>query len=187
MKLLAFAVLLSLSGSSISASDNLLPPDSIYHLQVSLEDQDGLKRGLDQFKGRPVLVTMFYANCPHVCPLIVSTIKFTESKLSDEQKAELRVLTISIDPERDMPTLLRETMDRHSVDSDRWQMVRPEVGDVRAIAGVLGIKYKQLPDGEFNHSTKIILIDREGRQIAMTHQLGRHDPQLLEAIKASLK
>jgi protein SCO1/2 len=187
MKLLAFALLLGLTDSALSASDNSLPPDSIYHLQVSLEDQDGLKAGLDQFKGQPVLVTMFYANCPHVCPLIVSTIKFTESELSDEQKMELRVLTISIDPERDTPALLKETMERHSVDNSRWQMVRSERGDVRAIAGVLGIKYKQLPDGEFNHSTKIILIDREGRQIAMTQQLGRHDPQLLEAIRASLK
>ena len=187
MKLLACVLLLGFVTSPVFAADASLPSDSIYHLKVSLEDQDGVEASLDQFKGQPVLVTMFYANCPHVCPLIVSTIKFNESELSDEHKAELRVLTISIDPERDTPALLKETMERHLVDSERWQMVRPETGDVRSIAGVLGIKYKQLPDGEFNHSTKIILLDREGRQIAMTQQLGRHDPQLLEAIRASLK
>lgn len=187
MRFFAVMLLMSLGSSALASSDDSLPSDSIYHLKVALEDQDGLIAGLDQHKGRPVLVTMFYANCPHVCPMIVSTIKLTEAKLSDEQRAGLRVLTISIDPERDTPEVLRQTMDRHSVDNDRWRMARPEPKDLRAIAGVLGVKYKQLPDGEFNHSTKIHLFDREGRQIAMTEQLGRHDPDLLDAIKASLK
>ena len=58
---------------------------------------------------------------------------------------------------------------------------------MRTIAGVFGIKYKQLPDGEFNHTTKIILLDREGVQVASTSQLGHYDPAFLEAIKKSLQ
>jgi protein SCO1/2 len=65
-------------------------------------------------------------------------------------------------------------------------MVRPEPGDVRTIAGVFGVKYKKLPDGEFNHSTRIILLDREGTQVASTEQIGRYDAGFLEAIKSSL-
>ena len=187
MRGVLLVVMLSFVGAVLATSDDALPPDSIYHLSVELEDQDANVAGLDQFKGQPVLVTMFYANCPHVCPLIVSTIKFTESKLSEDERAGLRVLTISIDPERDTPKILRETMDRHSVDESRWNMVRPKPEDLRAIAGVLSIKYKQLPNGEFNHSTKIILIDRNGRPVAVTENLGRHDPQLLQAIRMSLK
>jgi protein SCO1/2 len=186
MRRVAITLLLGFVGTSLYAADSSLPSDSVYHLKVVLEDQDGSKSGLNQHEGRPVLVTMFYANCPHVCPLIVSTIKLTESKLSNEEKAELRVLTISIDPERDTPELLKETMDRHAVDNNRWQMVRPEPKDLRSIAGVLGIKYKKLPNGEFSHSTKIVLFDREGRQIAATEKLGRHDPEFLQAVKASL-
>ena len=187
MRAVLFAIMLNFLGSALATSDEVLPPDSIYHLSVELEDQDGIVAGLDQFKGQPVLITMFYANCPHVCPLIVSTIKFTESELSEDERAGLRVLTISIDPERDTPKLLRETMDRHSVDESRWNMVRPKPDDLRAIAGVLRIKYKQLPDGEFNHSTKIILLDRNGRPVEFTENLGRHDPQLLQAIRTSLQ
>jgi len=165
---------------------NALPPTSVYHLQVSVEDQFGEFSGLDQYKGKPVLVTMFYTSCPHVCPMLVSTIKLTESKLSADERAELRVLTISIDPERDTPDNLRETLERHSVDAGRWSMVRSQPGDVRTIAGVFGIKYKQLPDGEFNHSTRIILLDRDGTQLASTDQLGRVDATFLDAIKKSL-
>ncbi len=169
-----------------SSDGNSLPPNSIYHLQVSIEDQFGEITGLDRYRGNPVLITMFYASCPHVCPMLISTIKLTEAKLSAEERADLRVLTISIDPERDTPEKLRETLERHSVDSSRWSMVRTQPGDLRTVAGVFSVKYKQLPDGEFNHTTRIILLDREGTQVASTEQLGRHDKVFLEAIKSSL-
>ena len=170
-----------------SSDGNSLPPNSVYHLQVPVEDQFGEITKLDRYKGHPVLITMFYASCPHVCPLLISTIKLTESKLSAEQRADLRVLTISIDPERDTPEKMLETMERHSVEASRCSMVRPQPGDLRTIAGVFGVKYKQLPNGEFNHTTRIILLDREGTQIASTGQLGRHDALFLEAIETSLQ
>jgi len=170
-----------------SASGNSLPSDSVYHLQVSVEDQNGVITGLDRYKGQPVLVTMFYTSCPHVCPMLISTIELTESKLSAAERADLRVLTISIDPERDTPETLLETLERHSTDTSRWSMVRSEPGDLRTIAGVFGIKYKKLPDGEFNHTARIVLLDRDGTQVASTDQLGRHDAVFLEAIKKSLR
>ena len=174
--------------STAQSSDrNSLPPNSVYNLQVPVEDQFGEITGLDRYKGQPVLITMFYASCPHVCPMLISTIKLTESKLSDEERADLRVLTISIDPKRDTPEKLRETIERHSVDASRWSMVRPDPGDLRTIAGVFGVKYKQLPDGEFSHTTRIILLDREGTQVASTEQLGRLDAAFLEAIRTSLQ
>jgi len=165
---------------------NSLPANSVYHLQVSVEDQFGEITGLDRYRGKPVLITMFYASCPHVCPMLISTIKLTESKLSAEERAGLRVLTISIDPERDTPEKLRETLERHSIDASRWSMVRSQPGDLRTIAGVFNVRYKQLPDGEFNHTTRIILLDHEGTQVASTEQLGRHDAAFLEAIKSRL-
>ena len=70
--------------SDRAADENTLPPDSVYNLQVSVEDQLGKFSGLDRYRGNPVLVTMFYASCPHVCPLLISTIKLTESKLLSE-------------------------------------------------------------------------------------------------------
>ena len=170
-----------------TSEENSLPPNSVYHLQVSVEDQFGEITGLDRYRGYPVLITMFYASCPHVCPMLISTIKLTESKLSAEERDDLRILTISIDPERDTPEKLRETMERHSVEARRWSMARPDPGDLRTIAGVFNVRYKQLPDGEFNHTTRIILLDRDGTQVASTEQLGRHDAAFLEAIKSSLQ
>lgn len=188
---LALAAALSVSLLHLSVAQtsdaNLLPPKSVYHLKVCVEDQFGEITGLDKYRGNPVLITMFYASCPHVCPMLISTIMQTEARLSAEERAELRVLSISIDPERDTPDKLRETLERHSADTSRWSLVRTEPGDVRTVAGVFGVKYKQLPDGEFNHTTRIILLDRDGVQVASTQQLGYHDEVFLEAIKKSLR
>jgi protein SCO1/2 len=183
------ALIMPLTSASLAqpVSGDLLPPDSVYNLQVRVEDQFGEFSGLDRYKGKPVLVTMFYASCPHVCPLLISTIQLMESELSDAERANLRVLTISIDPERDTPMKLHETMERHSADATRWSMVRPDPGDLRAITGVFGVRYKQLPDGEFNHTTRIVLLDREGTQVASTEQLGRLDSSFLQAIKTNLQ
>jgi len=187
---LAFLVALNTPLTNMSNAEsqdgNSPPPNSVYNLQVSVEDQFGETKGLDQHRGKPVLVTMFYASCPHVCPMLISTIKLTESKLSAEERAGLRVLTFSIDPERDTPEKLRETMELHNVDSSRWSLVRSRPADLRTIAGVFGVRYKQLADGEFNHTTRIILLDRDGLQVASTEQLGRLDAAFLEAIKSSL-
>jgi protein SCO1/2 len=182
----ALNTLMTDKSNAQSQDENSPLPNSVYNLQVSVEDQFGEFKGLDQYIGKPVLVTMFYASCPHVCPMLISTIKLTESKLSAEERADLRVLTISIDPERDTPEKLRETMERHSVDSSRWSLVRPQQADLRTIAGVFGIRYKQLADGEFNHTTRIILLDRDGLQVASTEQLGRLDAAFLEAVKSSI-
>ncbi len=186
MKRLSVLVLLAASLTPVLADDTL-PPNSVYHLQVPVEDQFGEISGLDRYRGKPVLVTMFYTSCPHVCPMLISTIQFTESELSEQELADLRVLTISIDPERDTPEKLRETMERHNVDETRWSMVRSEPGDLRTIAGVFGVRYKKLSDGEFNHTTRVVLLDRDGTQIASTEQLGRTDAVFLEAIKKSLQ
>jgi protein SCO1/2 len=186
-----FSLLVCFSLLTISAStqaqEEKLPSDSIYQLQASLEDQSGEITSLGLYQGSPVLITMFYASCPHVCPMLISTIKLLESSLSIEGRAKLRVLTISIDPDGDTPDVLLETMTRHAVDDSRWVMTRPTNKDLRTIAAVLGIKYKKLPDGQFNHTTRIILLDETGVIRAKTEQIGRADPVFLSAIEEILQ
>ena len=74
---------------------------------AELTDQDGKAHGLDVYRGHPVLVTMFYGSCPAACPLIIDTLRAIEKDLTPAQRADLRVLMISIDPERDTPEALK--------------------------------------------------------------------------------
>ena len=154
-------------------------------MQVALTDQGGKAVKLDLYAGHPVLVTMFYGSCPHVCPMLVSTIQRYERELPEASRGRLRVLLVSLDPERDTPAKLTEVAQRHHADLARWTFARADARDVRRLAAALNILYRQLPDGEFSHSTVITLLDAQGRMQKQTASLLRLDPEFATALKAA--
>ena len=178
--LLAFALLCCSGLLSARDSD---PPASLYHLQVPLTNQDGAAHGLDLYRGNPVLVTMFYSSCPATCPLIVDTLRATERELTAEQRARLRVLMISIDPARDTPAALHELAATRHIDTTRWTLASGDAATVRKIAALLNVQYRQLPNGEFNHSTVITLLSPTGEIEAASTTLGHADAALLAVLR----
>ncbi len=172
-------LLLFCSGSSSANTGN----QSLYQLQIRLTDQSGTRSGLDVYRGQPVLIGMFYGSCPYVCPLTIATLQKTEAALDPDARKQLRVLLVSLDPEQDTPEKLADLARRQKVDPARWKLARADAPDVRKLAAVLGVRFRKLPDGEFNHSTVISLLDAEGVQTASSSQLGQADPALLEKIR----
>ena len=161
------------------------PGDSIYQLHPALTDQDGHPYDLAATRGAPVLVSMFYSGCEMVCPVIFETIAQTVKALPEAERARVRILMVSIDPARDTVDVLKATATRHGCD-ERWRLVRAGDADVRRIAAVLGVQYRRLPSGEFNHSSAILLLDAEGRIVTRTGQLGTVDTGFVAAIHESL-
>ena len=161
--------------------------NSYYELDVPLETHTGEQTRFPAFAGKPTIVSMFYGTCPHVCPMLISTIKQVENQLPENLRKELQVVLVSVDPARDTPAALSEIADRHGVDAGRWVLARTTASQTRALAAVLGIKYKQLPDGEFNHTTSIILLDAKGREIARSGKLGAPDTEFVRNVKAALE
>ena len=159
------------------------PPQSLYHLDATLIDQAGRKHGLDVHRGHPVLVTMFYGSCQATCPMIIDTLRATERAVPADQRAGLRVLMISIDPQRDTPAALRAIADERHVDGTRWTLAHADASTVRTIAALLNIQYRQLPSGEFNHSTVISLLSPAGEIEATTSSLGHADPGLIAQLR----
>jgi protein SCO1 len=158
------------------------PPASIYHLEAALTDQSGRSQGLDVYRGSPVLVTMFYGSCPATCPLIIDTLRATERGLTPEQRARVRILMISIDPERDTPEALRQLAGMRRLDTARWTLARTDAESVREIAAVLGVQYRKLPGGEFDHSTVIAALSPQGEIEARTSELGHADAAILRKL-----
>ena len=162
-----------------------LPGDSIYQLKLELATQDAAKAQLDVDRGHPTVISMFYGSCGFVCPTLIKTIQRMESKLDPAQRARLRVLLVSLDPERDTPAALAEIARKHGADPSRWMFGRTPDAGVRQLAAVLGIQYRKLPDGSFNHSTVITLLDADGRIVARTSKLGALDQDFLEQMAAA--
>ena len=161
-----------------------LPSDSVYQLPLSLTDQDGRTADWRQRRGKPQLVSMFYTSCQYICPLIVDSGKAIERQLTPTQQKRVGIVLISMDPARDNPAALRSVVDKRKLDTQRWTLAAPPVADVRAAAGVLGVRYRQLADGEFNHTSALVLLDADGRVLARTEQMGsRPDPEFIEAVR----
>ena len=168
-------------GASASAQTPY-PSDSVYQLDATLTNSSGKTHGLDVYAGHPVLITMFYSSCKHTCPLLIETVRAVARAASNPQ--DLRVLMISIDPERDTPETLAKLAKERRIDTSRWSLVNANAADVRKIAAALGVQYKQSPDGEFNHSSVISAINARGEILKQSSTLGSADPELTSAVLA---
>lgn len=181
---LAILTLLVVGCAPVMAAETPLPRNSVYQLALPLTDQHGSTRAWRTRRGTPQLVSMFYTSCQYICPLIVDSGKAIERELTPDQRARLGILLISMDPKRDTPAALQAVVTGRRLDPARWTLASPPAGDVRAAAGVLGIRYRALADGEFNHTSALVLLDAEGRILATTDQVGtRPDPEFVAAVR----
>ena len=48
----------------------------------------------------------------------------------------------------DDPAALTAVVDKRKLDASRWTLAAPPADEVRAVAGVLGVRYRKLADGE---------------------------------------
>jgi len=159
--------------------------DSIYALPASLVDQRGRPVGLEVFRGHPVLISMFYASCPDACPLLIADLQRIESELSPRIRADLRIVLVSLDPGRDIPDALLALARARHLDESRWRLLRAPEDTVREIAALLGIKYRRLPDGNFNHSSVITLLSPDGVIVARDEAIGGPHEALLRGLRVA--
>jgi len=162
-----------------------LPGSSIYQFQPPLTDQNGRPFDIASLRGRPVLVSMFYSSCEMVCPMIFQTLQMTLKALPANEQDRVRVLMVSFDPARDSVAVLKEKAQTHHCDA-RWTLARTDDANARKFAALLGVQYRRLASGEFNHSSTIELLDAEGRIAARTGTLAAVDPTLLKTLRKSI-
>lgn len=160
--------------------------ETIFQLPLSLTDQQGEAFTLQRYEGAPLVVTMFYGTCKHVCPMLVKTLKQLDDQLTDAEREQLGILMVSLDPERDNPQALQQLAAKFGLPESRWTLAQPQARDVRLIAALLGIKYRQLPNGEFNHTSEMILFDAEGRELGRSNQLGEPAEAFVALVKQAL-
>ncbi len=182
-----FGILLVASTTVAALTADGVPGDSVYQLSIPMLDQDAKVFDFASLRGKPRLVTMFYTSCAYMCPLIIDTMHMTERELDASQRAKLSVLMVSFDAKRDDPATLKAQADTRKIDTGRWTLARTNAPNVRTLAAVLGIQYRQLDDGEFNHSSVLILLDADGRIAARSETMGKTDPEFISAIKRVLE
>lgn len=178
--ILAWTLLLAWFGAHAS---DALPTASVYHLDIQLTDQSGRAQRLDLYRGSPVLIAMFYGSCPMACPLLIDMIRAIERELRDVQRAKVRVMMVSIDPTRDTPAALDELARKRRIELQRWTLARTDARSVQMLAAALNVQYRELPGGEFNHSSVITLLDSEGSIRRRTATLSAPDAAFVDELR----
>jgi protein SCO1/2 len=120
--------------------------------------------------------------------MLIDAIKSVRAELDAGERARLAITLVTLDPARDTPARLARTAHERDLDPPAWTLAAPAARDVRPLAGLLGIRYRALADGDFNHTTALILLDAEGRIVARTERVGgRPDPAFVAAVRRALR
>jgi protein SCO1/2 len=152
------AILLIWSGSSGPAPSSVGGP---FHLV----DQNGKPVSDADMKGRPFLVFFGFTHCPDVCPT-------TLARLAQVVKAanvpDLKVLLVSVDPERDTPELLERYVHAFSPDFGGVTGKPEEIARLAKEFGV-AIAKVDMGGGEYtvDHSAVVFLLNRQGQRVAI--------------------
>lgn len=139
--------------------------------EFELTDQDNKRVSLSDFKGKFVLISWGFTNCPDICPLILSKLSEVGKELGDRRDS-VQVLFITIDPERDTPTRLKSYVPSFDSSFIGLTGTPEEIKEVVSDYNAFFIRHPEVYGrGEFDtwnsyqmsHTTNIHLVDKYGR------------------------
>lgn len=162
-----------------------LPERSLYHLTSKWTDDASEPVMLQSLRGKPQLVTMFFASCEFACPILVLDLKRIEAALPENLRTNIGFVLVTFDAERDTPQALSRFRNQHSLPSN-WRLLRGEADDVQELAALLGVKYKKDQRGQFAHSNLITLLDAEGQVAARQVGLNKSGEEIVETLKRAV-
>ena len=146
----------------------------------SLVDQDGRRVALTDLRGQTLLLDFVYTHCPGPCPILTGTHVAVQRALPAELAGRVRFVSISLDPARDTPEVLRSYASARGADLARWSFLTGEVGVVEDVLRRYGVGATPGKNGEIDHLVITYLIDRDGR-IARRFAGLEHRPETLLA------
>lgn len=155
----------------------------------TLTDQRGQTVSLSDFRGKAVVLTFIYTNCPDVCPAIARNLGTTYELLREETQDDVVLIAVTLDPTRDTQAALQEFSALHGLaDNPNWYALRGEREVLEPVWQAYGIYAGEQPapgtphhdqaspettrsetstpvsDYGQGHTDAIYVIDPEGRQ-----------------------
>lgn len=121
----------------------------------SLTDSDGKPFESDSLKGKLWVADFFFTNCPGPCPRMANQLKRVQQETSGLN--DLRLVSITVDPERDTPEVLRAYSQRYAAQPGRWLFLTGRKDIIRNLMSEAF--YLGFADNLQEHSTRFVLID----------------------------
>lgn len=149
----------------------------------TLTERSGQPATLAQLKGKIWVADFFYTTCPGPCPMLTSRLSDLHKSLAGHP--DVRLVSISSDPEKDTPEVLRAYAKQFGA-SDRWLFLTGPKADIYKLANE-GLKVGLSEDPKaaepITHSTKLLLVDRAGTVRGLYDGLAGDTRRLLADIR----
>jgi protein SCO1 len=82
---------------------------------IVLHNYLGKPVDLASYRGKAVLVTFLYTNCPDICPLITSNLRVAQNRMGPKVAAKAQIIAVSVDPKGDTPKAVASFLARHEM------------------------------------------------------------------------
>lgn len=140
---------------------------------------DGKRVTAGDYRGKVVLLYFGYTSCPDVCPTTLSNIVQILDRLGSGA-ADVRVLFVTVDPNRDSVPVLKEYVDAFAPQVDG---LRGDAGQLAALAKRYRVSYSVRPktdehDYEVSHGSAVYVFDRTGKIRLLASSLATGKPEI---------
>jgi len=146
-------------------------------------DGKGQEIALGALRGKPVVISLIYTSCYHICPTVTSNLDKVVRVARDALGEDgFSVLTIGFDTPNDTPDRMRVFAGQRGIDSDDWHFVSASAETLRGLSSDVGFSYFSSPKG-FDHMIQATVLDGEGKVYRQIYGMAPEPPALVEPLK----
>src|SRR5262245_39694928 len=155
--------------------------------EFALTQQDGKRLALKDLRGKVLAITFIFASCTDTCPLLTAKMAGLRDHLGPDFGSKVYFLSITVDPARDTPEVLKRYAEAHKANPAGWAFLTGTPAEIRDVATRYGIYYKKTPRGDIDHTFLTSLVDQSG--ILRVQYMGvRFDPdEMLRDLRSLVK
>ncbi|MBN9121746.1 MAG: SCO family protein, partial [Planctomycetes bacterium] len=158
-------------GSRLPTPADPPQPDLDYPVgEFALTERSGKTVTDKDLRGRVWIGSFIFTRCNGPCPAVTQTMRKLQDDLGDElQGGKLKLVTFTVDPARDDLKALNDYANNRQADPNNWLFL---TGDEKTVHKLLQEQFKQAverkvgpdvkPGDEFGHSTRLVLVDKNG-------------------------
>ena len=150
---------------------------------ITLSRSDGSVISLADFRGKPLVISMMYSSCHHVCP---STTQYLAQVVAKARAAlgedSFHVLSIGFDTLYDTPEHMGQFRTRVGVEDSNWDFVAISPEQLERLTEQLGFIYYPSPKG-FEHLVQASVVDAQGVVYRQVYGMSFPTPIMIEALK----
>lgn len=166
MGILCMTVLMLIQGCSNQSQDERFKEYATLNPKGDfvLMDQEGKSFHLKDLRGQVVFIFFGYLSCPDICPTTMSKLTRVYTLLGDS-KSKVLTLFVSVDPQRDTPSRLKEYMSYFHINALGLTGSKAQIDEVVSSykASYERVETESASGYLFNHSDYIYVLDRNGK------------------------